>query len=1247
MLKELKTLFAQQAKHELLQTTRYFQSCKQEEGQSVSSYVLKMKGYIDNLEHLGHPVTLSLDNELHAMLKLHEQTLPKNNAPAFHAIRAGKVQKEIEAEALSLYVGNGQREAIKAIGVFYLCLPSELEIVLKNCHYAPSITRGVISISYLYEDGFINRFVNNTIQVSRNNIVYFSAIPRDGIFEIDLSNSYTNKSFMYAVSNKRAKIDLESALLWHCRLGHISKKRIEKLQHDGLLNSIDLRAFEKCVPCMSRMMARKPYTYQVERAKELLGLIHTDVCGPFKSMSRQGANYFITFTKDFSRYGYVYLLKHKNVVFEIFKVFQKEVENQLGKTIRSLRSDRAGKYISQEFLDHLKGHRIIAHRTPPYTPQHNKVLERRNITLLDMVEKTPYEVWHEQAPKLSYLKVWGCEALVKRDTLTKPDKLKPRSIKCIFIGYPKETMGYSFYYPHKNKVLVVRNVKFLKNSLITQKASGSLEDLEIIQKKYTHPSIDTSLNHKEDDLEIDEPQSDIIPIRRSTRTCRPTDHMCLYIDAEEHELGDLGEPANYKAALLDPDKWLFKKKTDMDGAVHTYKARLVAKGYTQTLWIDYEETFSPVADIRAIRILITITAYYDYEIWQMDIKTAFLNGYLNEEVYVEQPKAILMENSKRRSIPMQEKLRLSKSQGASTPAELKRMQNVPYALANPGDLRWTTVKNIMKYLKNTKIGYVFILNGSAIDWKSTKKSIFATSYVEAKYITAFDASKEVVWVRKFISRLGVVLTFKEPQFEKLVNTSRAKNLIKSHDPLALVAHTGSSSINTSSYYVTHPTSVVDYDDEYQQDDIQTNYEDPLTSEVTEGSNETGNVQRTLQNSSLGNTSTVQCYNYSGKGHYVRNYLKPRVQDSKYFMEQILLAKQDEAEVILTDEQNEFLFADALRMKEIKDLSANVCLMARIQPTNHSSDVGLSYDFAFVRNSLQGMIILGPKPLSVYDQQLKHGLRYSNPYTLKQIMRTLLMMLPKANKMKEKLNDPIVVVNKQNCWIVGYQPINALYKDFVPQKELSDEQKYFPSSFIISAKNSKETTSIPASMPRMNATSSVRRSMNRDSHDKNSVLAHSKNSTKQVVVYVRKNKQTYNTFPNVISNKENVIDVDVAIDSKEKNLLCVSCMQNVLILCHDKCLAHHRLNASRTLTTKSRTLKSSNTTFVVLKTRFSEKSSQSKTLDTTSVVSKSKIDVGSASKAKNKVSSASKTNRRDLRNKSLSSYIKNKIRTSRI
>ncbi|GJU93165.1 retrotransposon protein, putative, ty1-copia subclass [Tanacetum coccineum] len=861
--------------------------------------------------------------ELHAMLKLHEQTPPKKVvAPALYAIRAGKIlpppKKDNPAKDTICHqcgdVGHCKRN-----------YPQYLTELLKNKKISQGAsTSSIFTIelytfpnnTWVYNTGCGTHVCMTTQGLRRSRKLKLRAlslaIPRNGIFEIDLSNSNINDSSMYAVSNKRAKINLDSTLLSHCHLGHISKKCIEKLQHDGLLNSTNNQSFDKFVSCMSRKMARKPYAYQVERAKYLLGLIHIDVCGPFRTVSKQGAIYFITFTKGFSHYDYVYLQKHKHEVFKTFKVFQKEVENQLWKTIKSLHSDRGGEYMSQEFLDHLKEHGIISHRTHPCTPQHNGVSERRNRTLLDMVcsmmtqttlpksfwdyalesaarilnmvptkkvEKTPHEICHGQSPKLSYLKVWGCEAL--------------------------ETMGYSFYYPPENKIFVARNAEFLKKSLITQEASRSLEYLEMIKEEDTHPSANTSLDHDEDDQEINEPQSDINPICRSIRTRRAPDRMCLYIDAEEHELGDHNEPTNYKAALLDPkyDKWLdamnvemqsmkdnevwdlvdlppdgktvgskrlFKKRTDMDGVVHTYKARLVAKGFTQTYGVGYEETFSPVADIRAIRILVAITASYDYEIWKMDVKNAFLNGHLFEEVYMVQPEGFVnlkypnrvcklkcsiyglkqasrqwnkrfddeikcfamkdlgeaayilgikiyrdrsrrlislcqsayiekifrrfyMENSKCGSIPMQEKLKLSKSQGASTPAEVKRMQNIPYASAmgsiiytvrcthhdvafsqnitsrfqqNLGDLHWTVVKNILKYLRNTKdmflTGYVFILNGGAVDWKITKQSLFATSFVEVEYIAAYDASKEAVWIRKFSYGLGVVPTIEEP-----------------------------------------------------------------------------------------------------------------------------------------------------------------------------------------------------------------------------------------------------------------------------------------------------------------------------------------------------------------------------------------------------------------------------------------------------------------------------------------------------
>nr|GEY25281.1 hypothetical protein [Tanacetum cinerariifolium] len=639
---------------------------------------------------------------------------------------------------------------------------------------------------------------------------------RDGIFKIDLSNSNTNDSSMYAVSNKRAKLYLDSALLWHCRLGHISKKRIEKLQHDGLLNSTDLRAFKKCVSCMSGKMAQKPYTHQVKRTKDLLGLIHTDVCGLFRIVSRQGASYFITFTNDFSRYGYIYLLKHKHEVFETFRVFQKEVENQLGKTIKSLRSDRGSEYMSQESLDHLKEHGIIAHRTHRYTPQHNDVSERRNRTLLDMVRSMMSQT---TLPKSFWDYAFETVARILSMVPTKKVEKTPYevwhiSIKCIFVGYLKETMGYSFYYPPENKVLVPLNAEFLENSLITQEASGSLEDLEIIQEEDTHPSIDSSLDHEEDDLEIDESQSDIISIRMSTRTRHAPDPALLDPDSgkclnamnvqmqfmKDNEVWDLADiPPNGKTV---GSKWLFKKKTDMDGAIHIFKAHLVVKGFTQMYRFDYEETFSLVANIKAIRILIAIAAYYDYEIWQMNVKIIFLNGQLSEEnkrfddeikkygftqnrdelcvvlkasesnvtfliLYVDD--ILIMGNN----IPMLQDVKSYLGRCFA----MKDLSEVAYIIGikiyRDRSRRLISlcqsayVEKILKrfHIENSKRGnaddlksqngYVFILNGGVVDLKSTKQSIFATSSAEAKYIAAYDASKEVVWVRKFISGLGI------------------------------------------------------------------------------------------------------------------------------------------------------------------------------------------------------------------------------------------------------------------------------------------------------------------------------------------------------------------------------------------------------------------------------------------------------------------------------------------------------------
>jgi transposase InsO family protein len=132
-------------------------------------------------------------------------------------------------------------------------------------------------------------------------------------------------------------------------------------------------------------MTKKPFTKKSERSKDLLRLVHSDVCGPMSISARDGSRYFVTFTDDFSRYGYVYLMRHKSESFEKFKEFKVEVENQLGKKIKVFRTDRGEEYLSDEFRGYLKAHGIVPQLTPPRMPQWNGVSERRNMTLLDMV----------------------------------------------------------------------------------------------------------------------------------------------------------------------------------------------------------------------------------------------------------------------------------------------------------------------------------------------------------------------------------------------------------------------------------------------------------------------------------------------------------------------------------------------------------------------------------------------------------------------------------------------------------------------------------------------------------------------------------------------------------------------------------------------------------------------------------------------------------------------------------------------
>ena len=133
-------------------------------------------------------------------------------------------------------------------------------------------------------------------------------------------------SVVYTSGKRPRQDDVNDTYLWHCRLGHINKNRITRLVKEGLLDLGDCESLPTCESCLLGKMTKSSFTGKGERASELLGLVHSDVCGSMSTSARGGYFYFITFTNDLSWYGYVYLMKHKLESFEMFKLFRNEIE---------------------------------------------------------------------------------------------------------------------------------------------------------------------------------------------------------------------------------------------------------------------------------------------------------------------------------------------------------------------------------------------------------------------------------------------------------------------------------------------------------------------------------------------------------------------------------------------------------------------------------------------------------------------------------------------------------------------------------------------------------------------------------------------------------------------------------------------------------------------------------------------------------------------------------------------------------
>ena len=523
---------------------------------------------------------------------------------------------------------------------------------LRNVLLVPKLAYNLLSVSKAAEAGKTTKFDKNGCQILNEDMKVIAVAKRVGnLFYLECEE---NQSLSVVAQSKER--------LWHRRYGHLGEQSLTKLAKGGLINSFDYDPSMEigfCETCIGGKHQRSPFSTSSTRCKEPLGLVHSDVCGKMSAVSLGGAEYFLTFIDDNTRYVWVYPLKHKDEVFDRFLKWKALVEKSSGRKLKVLRTDNGGEYTSTKFEEYLKAEGVSHERTVPKTPEQNGVAERQNRTLVETTRSmlldsklphkfwaealstaaylrnrcptkaidgmTPYEAWTSVKPTVKHLRVFGCDAFA-HVTKDERHKLDSKSKKCILLGYGEETKGYRLYDPEKRKVFYSRDVKFNENE--REKETPKTTDCVT-----HHVELDFSDNTEHsDEIETSvENPSETVP-RRSERQRKPPDFYGIrvnlsaeisseptnieeaitcsekaeWIQAMETEIKSLKENDVWELVELPKgkktvgSKWVYKVKTGADRSVEWYKARLVAQGYTQKYGTDYNETFCPVVRLESL-----------------------------------------------------------------------------------------------------------------------------------------------------------------------------------------------------------------------------------------------------------------------------------------------------------------------------------------------------------------------------------------------------------------------------------------------------------------------------------------------------------------------------------------------------------------------------------------------------------------------------------------------------------------------
>ena len=492
-----------------------------------------------------------------------------------------------------MYMANSATSNIEGEGSVVLKMTSGKELTLKNVLFVPELRKNLVSGSLLSKNGFKLVFESDKVVISKSGMYVGRGYVVNGLFKMNVMvMKNMNKSTLAYVC--------ESSNLWHSRLGHVNSNSLRRMMKLNHIPNNQINKNYKCETCIEAKSTRATFPTVVRNTKPL-DLIHSDVCDMSPIQSKGGNEYFITFVDDCTKFCYVYLMKSKDEAINKFSLYKEEIENQLEKKIKVVRSDRGGEYVSP-FGQFCADRGIVHEVTPPYSPQSNGIAERKNRSLKDMMnallissglpqgmwgeailtanyllnriprkdeDKTPFELFKGRAPTYKHLRVWGCLAKVMVPA-PKQVTIGPKTVDAIFIGYAHNSNAYRFLVHksdnsrvHKNTILESRNATFLEH-VFPMKSS---EDIGTSKRtREPEDNIDTETTDSQSkEIEDEEP-------RRSKRTrfekTFGPDFVTFMLESE---------PRTYQEAVSSTEGPLWKEaiRSEVDSILQNHTWELV------------------------------------------------------------------------------------------------------------------------------------------------------------------------------------------------------------------------------------------------------------------------------------------------------------------------------------------------------------------------------------------------------------------------------------------------------------------------------------------------------------------------------------------------------------------------------------------------------------------------------------------------------------------------------------------------